>query len=356
MKWLVTAGGLLAVAAFLSMVEPPSPIGLSRSGSSVWPPPHYTANGFRNPWGQERQVRFRDFLRWRRERRADPPPRYRDVVGALPLAEPDWTRIAHPGDSLVVTWIGHASFLLQLGGLNILTDPIFSERGSPVQFAGPRRVTALPFDPNQLPEIDLVLISHNHYDHLDRAAVRCLGNAPVWFVPLGLKPWFARQGVTNVVELDWWAKAEVSGGGLVTCVPSRHFSSRTLWDRNRTLWAGWVVAAGGHRVYFAGDTGYGPHFAAIGTRTGLPDLALLPIGAYRPEWFMSPVHINPAEAIQAHLDVGAKRTVGMHWGTFIMSDEPFLEPPRLFSAAARQAGLDDEETLVLTHGQTLVLP
>ncbi|MBA7656512.1 hypothetical protein ES703_64438 [subsurface metagenome] len=274
----------------------------------------------------------------------------------MPVTEPNWWAIDPPGDSLVVTWIGQATFLLQMDGLNILTDPIFSERCSPVQFAGSRRVTPMPLDPARLPGIDYVLISHSHYDHLDKGAVRLLGNGPTWLVPLGLKAWFTRQGITKVVELDWWDQAGLVNGGAVVCVPARHFSSRRPWDRNKTLWAGWVVTTPRRKVYFAGDTGYGPHFAEISERTGPPDLALLPIGAYRPEWFMLPIHLNPRQAVRAHLDLRAERTIGMHWGTFILSDEPLLEPPRLFRRSARLEGLSDEEIIVLQHGQTIIIP
>ncbi|MQY63107.1 MAG: MBL fold metallo-hydrolase [Calditrichaeota bacterium] len=295
-------------------------------------------------------------MRWRRERKNSGRPQFAEVVGTLPVTEPNWWAIDPPGDSLVVTWIGQATFLLQMDGLNILTDPIFSERCSPVQFAGSRRVTPMPLDPARLPGIDYVLISHSHYDHLDKGAVRLLGNGPTWLVPLGLKAWFTRQGITKVVELDWWDQAGLVNGGAVVCVPARHFSSRRPWDRNKTLWAGWVVTTPRRKVYFAGDTGYGPHFAEISERTGPPDLALLPIGAYRPEWFMLPIHLNPRQAVRAHLDLRAERTIGMHWGTFILSDEPLLEPPRLFRRSARLEGLSDEEIIVLQHGQTIIIP
>ena len=356
-KWILIAVAFLALATLLTLLGPTDSSGNPPRGSAAPPrPPHHTDRGFRNPWPDERDYGFRDFLRWRRERKNSGRPQFAEVVGTLPVVEPNWQAILTPGDSLVVTWIGHATFLVQMGGLNILTDPIFSERCSPVQFAGSRRVTPVPLDPGRLPQIDYVVISHNHYDHLDRGSVRLLGNGPTWFVPLGLKAWFARQGITNVVELDWWDRAGLSHGGVVTCVPAQHFSSRSPWDRNKALWAGWVLATPGHRVYFAGDTGYGPHIAEIGARTGPPDLALLPIGAYRPEWFMLAVHTNPAQAVQAHLDLRAGRSIGMHWGTFILSDEPILEPPRLFRESAGKAGLTDEEIIVLRHGQTVVLP
>ena len=354
---MLIPAAFLGLALLLTFAGPPESSGSSAHRNSLQSlPPHHTAQGFRNPWPNARLHGVREFLKWRLETRNAGPPRFEAVAGSLPVAQPRWDAINAPGDSLVVTWLGHATLLVQLGGLNILTDPIFSERASPVQFAGPRRVTPLPLDPDQLPPIDVVVISHDHYDHLDRGTVRRLGNGPLWLVPLGLKAWFTRQGVSRVKELDWWEGVELPGGGRATAVPAQHFSSRIPWRRDKALWAGWVLAAGQRRVYFAGDTGYGPHFAEIGERAGPLDLALLPIGAYRPEWFMLPVHLNPSQAVQAHLDLRARRTIGMHWGTFILADEPFQEPPRLFREAAQQAGLTAEEIILLQHGQTVVLP
>lgn len=354
-KWILSAVAFLALATLLTLLGPPDSSGDPPRGSAAPPrPPHHTDRGFRNPQPEARLQGFKHFFKWRGEARFAERPRFEEVVNTLPVAEPCWRAIDAPGDSLVATWIGHATFLLQMDGLNILTDPIFSERCSPVQFAGSRRVTPMPLDPARLPQIDCVVISHNHYDHLDKGSVRLLGNGPTWVVPLGLKRWFARQGITNVVELDWWDRVGLSNGGVVTCVPAQHFSNRSPGDRNKTLWAGWVLATPGHRVYFAGDTGYGPHLAEIGARTGPPDLALLPIGSYRPEWFMLPIHTNPAQVVQAHLDLSAGRTIGMHWGTFILSDEPILEPPRLFRESAEEAGLTEEEIIVLRHGQTVI--
>jgi N-acyl-phosphatidylethanolamine-hydrolysing phospholipase D len=244
------------------------------------------------------------------------------------VAEPDLELIRSPAGSLKITWLGHAACLIQTGGLNILTDPIFSERCSPVQFIGPRRVTPPPLAPENLPAIDYVVISHNHYDHLDFSSVRRLGNTVMWLVPLGIKRWLEKREISNVVELDWWENAELESGGKTICLPAKHFSNRTLWNQNRTLWASWLLEVGGQRIYFSGDTGYEQHFAEIGAELGPPDLAILPIGAYRPEWFMLPMHLNPEQAVQAHLDLGAQRSVGVHWGTFILSDEPLDEPPR----------------------------
>jgi len=268
-----------------------------------------------------------------------------------------------------VTWIGHATALVQFGGLNVLTDPIFSERASPVSFTGPRRAQPPGLAPSQLPHIDLVLVSHNHYDHLDEASVRALqaqaGGAPLFVVPLGLKPWLADAGITSVVELDWWESHRIDApGGAVKVVltPVQHWSGRTLADRMATLWGGFAVFAPDFHLFFAGDTGYSKDFADIRRRFaarqagGGFDLALLPLGAYEPRWFMRDQHVNPAEAIQVHLDLGAKRSLGVHWGTFAMTDESLDEPPRALADARRARGLAEDDFFVLAIGQTRRLP
>ena len=356
-KWILPPVGFFILVVLLALLGPP---GASWKSSStrmrMSPPPHHHNSGFRNPWPDVRTGGFREFLRWRRNRKAAGRPVYQEVVGTLPVQEPDWQAINAPGDSLVVTWLGHSTCLLQTGGLTILTDPVFSERCSPMKFAGPRRLTRIPVEVTELPPVDIVVISHNHYDHLDESAVRALGNQPKWFVPLGLASWFFGRGITNVVELDWWDRAELTTGGEVICVPAKHFSSRTVWDRNKALWCGWVVESGKHTIYFAGDTGYEEHFKQIGEHIGSVDLALVPIGSYQPEWFMLPMHVSPGEAVQAHLDLAAARTIGIHWGTFILSDEPISDPPRVFREAARQVGLTNQEILVLEHGETRRFP
>lgn len=352
--WLalfLSLGGLLALAGPPAFAEP-------KHLSSMPGPdlPHHTDRGFRNPWPDGEPARgFRDFLKWRSSHSLARGS-YADNVGRFPVDEPDWSIIEKDNGELRLTWIGHATFLVQIGGLNILTDPQLSERASPVPWAGPRRITQPAIPADQLPPIDVVVISHNHYDHLDLGTVKLLGNGPAWYVPLGLSKWFAKQNITNVIELDWWDHVARADGLTITSVPSKHFSARTPWDRNRTLWASWVLEANGQRVYFAGDTGYGPHFKQTGERIGPIDVALLPIGAYAPRWFMGPVHINPAEAVQAHFDLRAERSIAMHWGTFILSQEPTDEPPVLYRAAAEAAGLTDNQAIVLRHGETVSLP
>ena len=269
-------------------------------------------------------------------------------------------RVANDGAALranrgepTVTWVGHATLLFQLDGVNILTDPQWSERASPVSFAGPKRLTPPGLAFEGLPPIHVVLISHDHYDHLDVATVKRLAaeHRPKFLVPLGLKRWFANIGITDVDELDWWGQ-RVEREMTFTCVPAQHFSGRTLWDRNRHLWSGWVVAGKVKRLYFAGDTGYFGGFKEIGARLGPFDLAALPIGAYVPAVIMRASHTTPEEALQAFDDVRGQRFVPIHWGTFDLAEEPLEEPPQRLVTEARRLSLDLDRIWILQHGQT----
>ena len=268
--------------------------------------------------------------------------------------DPAWLKANRTQPSL--TWIGHSSFLLQFGGLNVLTDPHLTRRTSPVSWAGPERLAPLGLDFPDLPAIDLVVISHSHYDHLDLPTVERLAREhdPLFVVPLKLKAWFEDNGLPNVVELDWW-QATAHKGLTVHAVPVQHFSGRTATDRNKTLWAGFVLEHGGKKVFFAGDTGYSKDFADIGKKFAPIDLSLIPIGAYNPRGFMRSVHVDPAEAVKIHQDVGSKLSVGMHWGTFRLTLEPLEEPPQALGRALKQAGVAAEEFRVLQHGETLKL-
>ena len=251
-------------------------------------------------------------------------------------------RIAHEPSALALdpglTWIGHATFLAHLDGVRFLTDPVFSYRASPLPFAGPQRLVAPGVALRELPQVDFAVISHDHYDHADLAAVRALAARGVRFVvPRGVRE-LVRSAGGDAIELEWWRSADVCGL-RVTCVPAQHFSGRGLFDRNRRLWAGFVIEGRARRVYHAGDTGYFAGFSEIGSRLGPIDVALLPIGAYLPREMMQRVHMNPEEAVRAALDLRARSTVGMHFGTFDLADEPLAEPPRRFLAEAAARGL-----------------
>jgi L-ascorbate metabolism protein UlaG (beta-lactamase superfamily) len=250
------------------------------------------------------------------------------------------------------TWIGHASFVLRIGGRTILTDPVWSTR-----IPGVRARLAPPAVPlAAVGRIDAVLISHNHYDHLDAATIRRIPRHTAMFVPGMLGSWFRRRNFTNVIEMDWWETAELIGSpATVSFVPAHHWSRRGLGDTCKTLWGGFVVRAGDRSVYFAGDTGYGHWFAEIGDRFPGVDLALLPVGAYEPNWFMKPVHMNPEEAVRACLDVGARQMATMHWGTFALSAEPILEPPIRAAAAWSAAGRPAADFHGLPVGGTVII-
>ncbi|MCZ7565829.1 MAG: MBL fold metallo-hydrolase [Burkholderiales bacterium] len=310
--------------------------------------PHHTPEGFRNnyphagPQGYWKWQRER----WREGRPHKPAEGYRFEVVAQ-RGEP-------PNPS--VTWIGHATLLVRIGGLNLLTDPQFSERASPLAFAGPRRVVPPAIALEDLPHIDAVLVSHSHYDHLDAASVRALaaqpGGAPVFFAGLGLKPWFAALGIESVEELDWWETRRLRDAEI-RFVPVQHWSARTPWDRNRTLWGGFVVAHPDLRFFFAGDTGYSRDFRDIAARAGPIDLAAIPIGGYAPRWFMQAMHVDADEAVQIHVDLAARRSIGIHWGTFDdLTDESLYEPPVRLRAALAARGLSPEVFWLLEHGES----
>lgn len=325
--------------------------------------PHHTPDGFRNNYAGAVAKPFSDLLRWKIDalRRGLPPP----PQAPTPVVAPEIERLkantgAHTQPS--VTWIGHATALVQCGGLNVLTDPVFSDRASPVPFAGPKRAQPPGMALDNLPPIDVVVISHNHYDHLDRASVVRLNERSkgrtLFLVPLGLKPWFEQQGIHHVVELDWWDQHVIAGVEF-HLVPVQHWSARTTSDRNRTLWGGWAVFSPQLRWYFSGDAGFSRDFAdtreklAAQARNGvLFDVALLAIGAYEPRWFMAQQHMNPAEAVHAHKDLAARRSIGVHWGTFELTDEPLDAPPRDLAIARRAMGVADEDFFVLKIGET----
>jgi L-ascorbate metabolism protein UlaG (beta-lactamase superfamily) len=260
-----------------------------------------------------------------------------------------------------LTWIGHSTFLWQYRGINIITDPHLSNRASPVSFAGPKRLSPPALLLPDLPNLDIVVISHNHYDHLDKKTVLGIvdnqkSNPPLFLVPLGMKEWFSDIGIKEkVVELDWW-QSHLIGEWTFHAVPVQHWSRRGLTDTNKVLWAGWVIEAPDKRLFFAGDTGYSKDFQDIGERFESMDLSLIPIGAYSPRWFMKDMHCSPEEAVQIHLDVKSKQSIGMHWGTFLnLTDEPLEEPPVRLRKAVQAKGLNPETFISLKHGETLRL-
>jgi N-acyl-phosphatidylethanolamine-hydrolysing phospholipase D len=264
-------------------------------------------------------------------------------------------------NEIAITWVGHSTLIVQLGSQNLLVDPVWGERASPWPSIGPRRVVPAAVALTELPPIDVVLLSHNHYDHLDAPTVRALAHAQPdaqWIVPLRLAKLLHSLGVRHVTELDWWNDARIAGA-TVACTPARHFSARTPLDRNRTLWCGFAVSTPAGRFFYAGDTGIHPEFAEIGRRYGPFDLCALPIGAYEPRWFMRPVHLDPDEAVTAFRTLHAHHGmahhaafVAVHWGTFRLTDEPILDPPRRAQAAWEREGLSPDNLWIMSHGET----
>lgn len=308
-------------------------------------PKHFDGKRFYNP-GAPQAPGFGDVLRWKLSSRPEKSPGFiSDVEQSIPPARVE-------GGALRVTLVNHSTVLLQQRGLNILTDPIWSERTSPVSWIGPRRRRAPGVAWENLPPIDIVLLSHNHYDHLDLPTLRRLAvrGDSTFVVPVGVARLFRSKKLGPVHELDWGESLALKGC-TVHAVPAFHFSSRGLHDRNKTLWCGYVLEFPERVVYFAGDTAFGPHFQQIREKFGSPRLALLPIGAYLPRWFMSPVHMGPDDAVRVHQILGAETSVAIHHGTFQLADDGIDTPKKELIAEAR-----GERFLALNNGQFAEIP
>jgi len=265
-----------------------------------------------------------------------------------------------PGQ-VALTFVGHSTFLIRTASTVLITDPVFTSHAGPFGVLGPRRVRPPGVPIASLPPVDIVLVSHNHYDHLQHSSLRHFQRAS-FVAPLGVGTQLGlppeggsheSRGGGKIAELDWWQSVRI-GDAQITAVPAQHFSARTPWDRNRTLWCGYVVAVDGLRIYFAGDTGHFTHFAEIGSRWPRIDLALLPIGAYEPRWFMIYAHMNPEEAVRAHVDLRARASVGMHFGTFQLTDEAIDEPVRALERARGAAGVSADAFRVLGFGESAI--
>lgn len=325
---------------------------------------HHTPNGFRNNYPHESGG---SFWKWRWDRLTQntvasaPPGGWASV---LPSVKPDVEFLKKNRSERTMTWLGHATVLLQTNGVNIITDPIFSKRTAPVQFAGPERHVPFMMTPDELPEIDVVFVSHNHYDHLDLNTIRDFRKRfpkATYVVPLGLKAWFEAEGVGNVRELDWWDSTDLAGLKF-HFVPAQHWSKRSLVDTNRSLWGGVVVeapraTAPGERAepwrfIYTGDTGYSQDFKDIGTKfAGGFDWAAIPIGAYEPRWFMKAQHVNPDESVQIMKDLGAKQALAVHWGAWMLTDEALDLPPKHLGEALARHGVAPSQFAVFKNGE-----
>ena len=308
---------------------------------------HHTKQGFKNRYPHPAKGSFWKWQweRWRKGVPADPEGGY-----GFPVLRPDIAFLKSNRELETLTWLGHDTFLIQMAGLNIMTDPHLTQRASPLSNAGPQRHTPLPMSFDDLPHVDVVLVSHSHYDHLDRETLQQLsrqpGGPPRFLMGLNLRDWAAENGVQNVTEHDWGDIVDFSGMRF-HFVPVQHWSARTLWDRNQTLWGGWVIEHQGRRILFGGDFGYSQDLRDLGEQFGGFDL--------EPRWFMKTMHVNTDEAVQAHLDLRARYSVGMHWGTFRLTDEPLDEPPAKLAESLARAGVSPTEFFLMKHGETRML-
>lgn len=369
-----TRAGLPALLRFLSLlllgaILAPhfggcAPVQSESSALKSGRPSHHRPDGFANSDGSRVDKPLPELLTWWWQRRAIDleslvdPKRIETAWASMPEA---W-RLPVEGaarGSAVVTWLGHAGVLLELPGLRILCDPHFSERASPVSWAGPKRLHPVPELVRHLGRVDVVLISHNHYDHLDAETVGMLarqeGGPPRFLVPLGVDRWFREQGIGQVQALDWWSSFGV-GDAAFHFVPAHHWSGRSLWDRNRTLWGGWVMLHPTLRFYFAGDTGWSHDFVEIARRFAPFDLAALPVGAYEPRWFMAAQHTNPLEAVRIHKALGAPLSIGIHWGTFQLTDEAYEAPIEDLKSALLHEGIALQRFRLLLPGESMRIP
>jgi L-ascorbate metabolism protein UlaG (beta-lactamase superfamily) len=309
---------------------------------------HFDGKRFFNPGVTRSSRGLLEVLRWRMQAERTPWP---TGLSDPPFPTPSGS-VAE--DHVAITFINHSSFLIRFRDVTVLTDPIFSERCSPVAWAGPRRARPPGILLADLPRPDIVVVSHNHYDHMDLPSLRAINrlHAPRFVTTLGNAPALARIGI-HAAELDWWQDVTI-GPLYITVTPAQHFSARTPFDRNRTLWGGFMLRGSAGQALFAGDSAAGAHWETIRTRLGVPDIALLPIGAYEPRWFMQAAHMNPAEAVQAHLALQARRSVGMHFGTFQLTDEGIEDPLEALTHARDEAGINPDQFGICGFGETRV--
>lgn len=323
-------------------------VGLFSSGGYSSSSDHFDGRHFFNPWIKSDKGFF-DFLKWQFTRDQASWPEWVQDNKMPDLASPSVPA------QIKVTFINHATFYIQLGEYSILTDPVFSDRVSPVSFAGPKRSRAVGATIAELPKLDFVLISHSHYDHLDKESVRQLTEKfdPVFLVPMKTKELVESFGAKKVIELDWWQTHQLSTTEAISFAPAQHWTARGIFDRNEMLWGSFIIEAAGRKIYFAGDTGYGPHFKWIQQKWQNFDLSILPIGAYEPRWFMKEQHMNPEDAVMAHIDLNSKLSLGAHFGTFQLTDEGIDAPIEDLMIALTKLNLSNEDFKALKNGETI---
>lgn len=315
----------------------------------------YVDGRFISPWGNTKKD-IMTVLKWQIETKFK-KKKMSDLSKFL-MCLPMKRSKLHITDQPHVTWIGHATCYFQSEGLHFLTDPIFSDSCSPSEFLGPFRTVKPPVDIENL-KIDVVLLSHTHYDHLDIPSARRIGNRALWIVPLGVKKQLKEIGITNCKELNWWENHTIKcpkNDKIIDIIftPTKHWTSRTLFDRNSSLWGSFAVIGPNHRFFFSGDTAYCPIFKTIGDHYGPFDMSAISIGAYKPRWFLQDVHCDPQEALQIHLDLRSKQSLAIHWGTFPLADEDFIEPALELARSRKIANISVDEFFTMAHGETLL--
>ena len=304
---------------------------------------HFNGATFKNLNNVEAKG-FGDVLKWMMRRDKEPWQEKPD----LPYGSPPQAK----SEELNITFVNHSTFLIQWNGLNILTDPIWSERTSPVSFAGPKRMRPPGIRFEDLPKIDAIIISHNHYDHLDLPTVRKLEKKyqPLFIVPLGVDLFLKNKGISRIEVMDWWEEKRIEEF-TIACVPAQHFSGRGMGDRDKTLWAGYVIMHQKQKLYYVGDTGYGPFFQQVKEKYAPIDVALIPIGAYKPKWFMSPIHMSPSEAVQVHRELEVGTSIAMHYGTFPLADDGHDDPVIDLRKAMEEQKVPVEKFILLEEGK-----
>ncbi|MCG6151668.1 MBL fold metallo-hydrolase [Leptospira bandrabouensis] len=314
---------------------------------------HYTPTGFKNPNPNFETKGFWNVITWQIQRFRLPHSVDPVDYPNFPVVENDGSQLKTNLSQLSVTWVGHATTLIQIDGVNILTDPIWSERCSPVSFIGPKRYTPPGIKIDDLPKIDLIILSHNHYDHTDLPTLKQLEEKfhPLVLTGLGNRKLLLDEGIRNVQEMDWWEKTTMKDL-QITFTPTQHFSGRGLFDRDKTLWGSYLISGKKEKVYFGGDTGYYTHFQEVTNQLGPVDIAILPIGATEPRWLMEPVHIDPKQAVQAFGDLKAKYLVPMHYMTFVLSDEPLDSPVPRTIEELKRAGFKEGQLVSLKIGES----
>ena len=307
---------------------------------------HFDGKKFLNPRNAQAKG-LAEVFQWMMQRNQGPWTEKKELAyGGIPVAT--------ISDGLKITFVNHSTFLIQIEGMNILTDPVWSERTSPFKFAGPKRMKPPGIRFEDLPKIDYIILSHNHYDHLDITTVKELFriHQPKIITPLGVKALLDNNLVNSATDLDWWQEMSLSDSLVIQSVPAQHFSGRGVFDRDATLWCGYVIKSRHGNIYFAGDTGYNEFtFKDIGTRCAPVSVALIPIGAFKPTWFMSPIHCSPAEAIQIHFDVMATRSIATHFGTFPLADDGEDDPIIELRNCLKNSNLSEDQFLILKEGE-----